>query len=352
MLLTYEEFADIPNKMHVFYSQAFDTLFQKHDAGKEQYQRKTYIGLARDDFKACLAAFSAMTYLQGQVSFDDKSLTTTAGAAVDYLKQRTGKIHSKLTGEQFIADLRESVCLLQQDGLNTAFVHRSFQEYFSSLFATTIHASKVKPILDQFSHRFSDSVLTMALDMDRDTVEQEWILPTLKHLASLLKLGDPESNLADRLSTMLEELELARFRTGGLEADTVVTHYGTINLDVAGPLGAILKLYSVKAAHPLDRCRWSRSIMQRWLKPEYSRRVNFSKLSHFLSADIKFDAGSRYKRLSIKLTSGNDWWLREAGHQALYIHLNDAFRKIRKDIEAREQRRSNILLNFVKIGSA
>ena len=40
MLLTYEEFAEIPDKMHVFYSQAFDTLFQKHDAGKEQYQTK------------------------------------------------------------------------------------------------------------------------------------------------------------------------------------------------------------------------------------------------------------------------------------------------------------------------
>jgi NACHT domain len=67
MLLTYEQFADIPDKMHVFYSQAFDTLFQKHDAQKEQYQRKTFAGLSKDDFRSCLSAFSAMLKLDTNI---------------------------------------------------------------------------------------------------------------------------------------------------------------------------------------------------------------------------------------------------------------------------------------------
>ena len=51
MLLTYEEFAEIPTKMHAFYARAFDTLFQKHDADKEQFVRKIKTGLSREDFK-------------------------------------------------------------------------------------------------------------------------------------------------------------------------------------------------------------------------------------------------------------------------------------------------------------
>ena len=52
MLLTYEQFAEIPNKMHIFYEQAFAALFRRHDAQKSQFIRKTYTNLAIDDFRA------------------------------------------------------------------------------------------------------------------------------------------------------------------------------------------------------------------------------------------------------------------------------------------------------------
>lgn len=44
MLLTYEEFAEIPDKMHMFYSQAFDTLYQKHDARRNSFKGKHELG--------------------------------------------------------------------------------------------------------------------------------------------------------------------------------------------------------------------------------------------------------------------------------------------------------------------
>ena len=36
MLLTFDQFAEIPEKMFLFYEQAFDTLFLKHDATKRR----------------------------------------------------------------------------------------------------------------------------------------------------------------------------------------------------------------------------------------------------------------------------------------------------------------------------
>lgn len=50
MLLTFDQFADIPEKVYLFYDQAFETLFAKHDATKEAYKRKSYTSLSIDVF--------------------------------------------------------------------------------------------------------------------------------------------------------------------------------------------------------------------------------------------------------------------------------------------------------------
>ena len=44
MLITFRDFADIPEKIHLFYDQAFDALFSKHDATKEGFMACTRFG--------------------------------------------------------------------------------------------------------------------------------------------------------------------------------------------------------------------------------------------------------------------------------------------------------------------
>lgn len=39
MLMTFDEFAEIPDKMHVFYGQAYDVLDRRHDATKPGFKR-------------------------------------------------------------------------------------------------------------------------------------------------------------------------------------------------------------------------------------------------------------------------------------------------------------------------
>lgn len=40
MLLTFDNYAEIPEKLHLFYSNAFETLYSKHDATKAGYRRE------------------------------------------------------------------------------------------------------------------------------------------------------------------------------------------------------------------------------------------------------------------------------------------------------------------------
>lgn len=125
MLLTFDQFADIPEKVYLFYEQAFDTLFAKHDATKEAYKRKTYTGLSIDIFKKTLAYFCLASYYDQKHQFTDSEVR-------EYINKSIKMMNYDIKTEDFLKDLRESVCILQKDGLYWIFTHRSFQEYFSA----------------------------------------------------------------------------------------------------------------------------------------------------------------------------------------------------------------------------
>lgn len=180
MMLTFEEFAEIPTKMHAFYSQAFDTLFQRHDALKSQFNRETKTGLTRDIFRRCISSFCLTSYLEQKYTMSDEVAIKHSESAVRYVRQSTNLQLKGVTGENLVSDLIDCVNVLQPDGLDLTFVHRSFQEYFAALFAVNYHDNKFPDLLDRFSQRFTDSALLMAFDMAREKVETEWVIPRLK----------------------------------------------------------------------------------------------------------------------------------------------------------------------------
>lgn len=178
MLLTFEEYGEIPNKMHAFYARAFDTLFQNHDADKDQFVRKIRSGLSRDEFKLVLAGFCAFSYADETFTFTRSKFDHYIDSAIKYSKFVNPSMI--IRSPDFIADLRDAVCLIQEDGLNFVFVHRSFQEYFTAVFVNKLQSDKIKSIIDKLAGRFSDNVVPMALDMAREKIEVEWVLPTIR----------------------------------------------------------------------------------------------------------------------------------------------------------------------------
>lgn len=66
MLLTFDNYAEIPEKLHLFYANAFETLYSKHDATKAGYRRELRCSLSFDYFKKAFACFCFLTYYQGK----------------------------------------------------------------------------------------------------------------------------------------------------------------------------------------------------------------------------------------------------------------------------------------------
>ena len=128
MLLTFDQGAEIPTRMHTFFERTFDVLFYKHDATKEtSFRRKFKTALVIDDFRPIFATFSAFTYLDHGSSFTHSQAMNCASAALEYNA-------SSERADAFVSDLCTSVSILIREGENYNYIHRSMQEFFVAQF--------------------------------------------------------------------------------------------------------------------------------------------------------------------------------------------------------------------------
>jgi hypothetical protein len=184
MLLTFDHSADIPTKLTAFYQQAFEALYQRHDAAKGAYKRDHYAGLPIDRFQAVFSTFSFQTYLDYKFEFTDGGLLEAFRAACNY-NQETVDV------QLLIRDAMESVCLIQKDGLENVFSHRSFQEYFCALFVSKYREADVKGLIEAIANNESHSnVLKMLFEIAPEVLEYEWFLPLFEHFLATFERVD------------------------------------------------------------------------------------------------------------------------------------------------------------------
>lgn len=190
MLLTFENYAEIPEKLHLFYANAFETLYEKHDATKAGFKREIQSKLSFDDFKHVFGQFCFITYAKGKIEFSPDELRAD-------LRRIEGKrVHFDI--DKYISDLSNALCVIYVDGLNYRFSHRSFQEYFTAFFLkelpdTNLSKFAVRLISQDPSRAANDGVFPMLYDMADERFEQGVFLPIIKDCED--ELGD--GNLFD-----------------------------------------------------------------------------------------------------------------------------------------------------------
>ena len=176
MLSTYNDYAEIPQKLHLFYYQAFDTMLSKHDATKS-YRRKMLSDLSSDTFKECFAVFCFLTYQKAKTEF-------TFPEIEEIFKKFPPRIKNVLNIGNFIHDLEYCLCVLYKEGNRYKFSHRSFQEYFVAYFLNIQTDSKMRDysFLLIESGKFStsaDSVFPMLEDMSTQRFNNNILIPLL-----------------------------------------------------------------------------------------------------------------------------------------------------------------------------
>jgi len=189
MMLTYSDSAQIPDKLSLFYNQAYEALFNKHDALKGGYQREHRTSLDIRDFGTVFSAFCLLSY-------DDREFSFTETAAREYLVKARPLTQLDYDASDFLADAEQAVCLLLVDGLEIAFAHRSFQEYFVARFIASAEPKYKEELIKRYApHVGSDSVMRLLYEIDHVAVEDHLVLPFIRSVREAVGIdSEPPSD--------------------------------------------------------------------------------------------------------------------------------------------------------------
>lgn len=181
MLVTYEQFGSIPDRVYIFYDLAYQALFNKHDVSKQGFLRKSSTNLDMYELRDIFALFSLFTYSKQMFEFTEDEINTLLRKCLIHLKSEVSYKDLKL-------ELLNNVPLLMRDGLNYCFTHRSFQEYFTAYYIVH-HAVKQQVFERVCGKYYFDNVVDMAFSMNKDIIEDNWILPKINKILGLKPVG-------------------------------------------------------------------------------------------------------------------------------------------------------------------
>lgn len=119
---------DLPDTLPEFYDSLFNLLSSMHDGTKPGYVRQKATSLSNQELEILFRAFSfASKELVGRVSLNASQFEQS----IQYATKLT---EIKCTTEGFKTDVTETICLMAKEGMDTTFVHKSLQEYYSASF--------------------------------------------------------------------------------------------------------------------------------------------------------------------------------------------------------------------------
>jgi len=185
MMITFNDNPQSSGKKSIFYENAFQTLYSLHDGLKEAYERER--SLDKDTFRKVFSHFCLFTYYNEEISFSENDFRR-------YIKKTLNYLNIEADTDEVIKEFCESTNLMQIEGLDFSFIHRSFQEYFAASCATKELTRNVSDFLNEFHNRLYDDTFDLAYEIHPKLVEKEFFIPKLEYLKEQKLLPRTVSN--------------------------------------------------------------------------------------------------------------------------------------------------------------
>jgi hypothetical protein len=196
-----------------------------------------------DQFRKVVSVFCLFSYYDQKYEFTHSELNS-------YIEKAIAFCGIEATSRGVIAELTESVNLIQKEGLVFLFSHRSFQEYFAAYCIVFVMPTKSGSITAALISRYFDETIRMAYDMNPDVIESNYIMPMFdKYQTSLHDACSVDTDVQ-----LLLRLEL----DFGVELEFGKEERDDMRSYMAGPPGELSKFCTgvLNLVQP-DRRRWS-----------------------------------------------------------------------------------------------
>lgn len=147
-LLTFQNYASIPDKKYIFYRRVINALFSEHDSKtKLGFVREKLCGLDQEQFEEVLKSFSFLSYFESEFVFNSDYI-------VKKLKIIKERKNLQFDNNKFIQDLKSSISLWIDDDGEISFSHRSLQEYFAAFFISELKDNENKRVYEKIIDKF------------------------------------------------------------------------------------------------------------------------------------------------------------------------------------------------------
>ena len=191
MLITFNDCADIPDAMHLFYNKAFVTLAETHDSfNKQGFSRESKTGLSTVGYSEYLQEICTKFYLSEARSYNtfSESDFTMLFNSSNIVKKK----NPQFSASDLLYDLVNNVCIMFYEDGAYHFIHRSFQEYFVALYISNQPDKFLYPVAEIYEKQriYGDSSFGMLCNMIPERMEMGVFYPFLKDMLSKYETAD------------------------------------------------------------------------------------------------------------------------------------------------------------------
>lgn len=144
LVMLYKSIQTVPDTVPRFYEELFDVLFFRHDHSKPGFRRKRYTNLDDSKIRSLFSAFCFYARWKGLGIISLKQFDECCG-------QATKAIGVTVDSRKFKDEIVKTVCLMQEEGFELSFIHKSVAEYYA--------ASFVADSSEEFATKFYSHVL-------------------------------------------------------------------------------------------------------------------------------------------------------------------------------------------------
>jgi Cdc6-like AAA superfamily ATPase len=132
LVLTCGNKQNIPDTLPEFYDSLFRVLSLMHDETKPGYVRQMATTLTYSDLEKLFECFSFISREKYErPSLNVSQFDECVRGAIEYTEL-------SCTSEGFKTDVTDTVCLMVREGVDTTFIHKSIQEYYTARFIKSL----------------------------------------------------------------------------------------------------------------------------------------------------------------------------------------------------------------------